>query len=147
MRPVTSADKALDRYLAAMNSSATTTKYKEGINGVSESPMEKAIAAKDRYLSGVQAAVASGAYEEGLRSTSLSTYKANAIAKADRLASGANAASAKQRAFYQKAVGVWQQIRDGVASMPKGGKANALDRVGKALDLLATLKRGNKGTS
>jgi len=143
MRAVTTAEKALERYLQAMNSSATAQKYKDGINGVTESPMEKAAAAQDRYVNGVQEAASSGRWAAGLRSVSLSTYKANAIAKADRLASGANAASPKQRAFYMRAQPVWQQIRDKAASMPKGGKVAALDRVGMALDMLQSLRRGS----
>jgi len=141
---VKSAQKSLERYLSSMQSSDTAERYKEGINGVTESPMAKAAAAKGKYLSGVQAAVSSGRYEAALNAVPLSTYKSNAIAKADRLASGAMAASSKQAAYFQRAAPVWQQIRDTVSGMPKGTKAAAMDRVSRTLDLLATLKKGGR---
>ena len=72
----------------------------QGINNVTESPMEAAAAKQDKMLAGITAAVQNGRWAKGLRSVSLTDWKANTAAKVQsRLAGGVDAAMDKRRKF------------------------------------------------
>lgn len=138
--PVRTAQQAYKNWIEAMNSGTTVQRYRDGINAMTENPAAKAAANADGWVAGVQNA--KQAYVAGLSAVSLQQIKSAAIAKADRLASGANAAGPKQQAYYNRAQSVWQQSHDKARSMPKGGKSAAMDKVSANLDLMATLKKG-----
>lgn len=85
------------------NTAAAGESYKEGIDAVTESPMEAAVDAQDRMLAGLTEAVADGRVERGLRSVSLAEWKQKSKdLGAARLAQGANAAEAKTRAAMEE---------------------------------------------
>lgn len=128
----------VQRYQDAMAASSTVTKYKQGIAGVTESPMAKAASpeATDLYLRRVQESVSSGKRQRKLLEAPLQRYKDNATAKADRLASGAKAANDKLRAHFQKWAPIYQSVHDAVQSMPKGTMDAAKQRAGKAIEML-----------
>lgn len=132
------AEQAVARYMAGMSSSTATAKYKEGVQAVTESPMEKAAspASMDLYLKRVQDSVTSGRRRDRLLAVPLDRYKSNAIAKADRLASGAKAAADKVRAHFSKWMPIYKSVSDTVKNMPKGGVEEAKARSGKAIEML-----------
>lgn len=111
--------KAAANWKARMQTAGTA--YSDGIDAVTQSPMEAAANAKDAYAQGVNEAVASGRYERGLRRVSMSDWKKAAKEKgASRLASGANAAAGKVEKFFAvfgpKLMAITEQVR----AMPKG---------------------------
>ncbi len=132
------AEQAVSRYMAGMSSGQATAKYKEGVQAVTESPMEKAAspASMDLYLRKVQESVSSGRRRERLLAVPLERYKNNAIAKADRLASGAKAAADKVRNHFAKWMPIYKNVSDAVKNMPKGGLEEAKARSGKAIEML-----------
>lgn len=95
-------------------------KIVEGVNRVSESPMEKAAAAQDKYAAGVQAAVQSGRFAAGLRQVSLSDWKSLTAKKvAERLSSGVEGATAKYNKFGQYLVSTINAGLPQINAMPK----------------------------
>jgi len=111
--------KAAANWKARMQTAGTA--YSDGIDAVTQSPMEAAANAKDAYAQGVNEAVASGRYERGLRRVSMSDWKKAAKEKgASRLASGANAAAPKMEKFFAVFGPKLMAITDQVRSMPKG---------------------------
>lgn len=133
-----SAEAAVQRYMNGMSSGTAVAKYKEGVQSVTVSPMELAAApaAMDLYLRRVQESVSSGKRRQKLLEAPLERYKNNALAKADRLASGAKAAADKVRAHFQKWMPIYQNVHDAVKNMPKGGVEEAKARSGKAIEML-----------
>lgn len=134
-----SAQAATQAYLTAMASGQTATNYKNGVAGVTESPMAKAATADAtaRYLSGVQQSVSNGKRAAALQAVSLQTWKDNATNKgATRLASGAQAAQSKVSAHFSKWMPIYQQVSDTVQAMPKGGMSNAQARSAMAIQML-----------
>lgn len=114
---IISPDKAAERWSQGMQ--GASTKYKEGIDGVTESPMERAAANQQGYLNGVMEAVNSGKWAAGLRRTSLAQWKEAAKnVGASRLASGAMAAKPKMQAFLASFLPFLQSVTDRVKSMP-----------------------------
>ena len=124
------AQQMADRYKRAMQSADTVAKYKEGINSVTESPMAKAATpeAMDLYLRRVQESVSSGKRARKLMEAPITRYKNNALAKADRISSGAVAAMDKVQAHFQRFAPVYQQASDAAKSLPKGGFSEAQAR-------------------
>lgn len=131
-----SVDSIVKRYLDGMTSGAAKSKYLEGIEAVTESPMEKAAAADDLYLQRVEESVRSGKRAAKLRATPLSRWKDNAKKKVDRLASGATASADKVRGHFTKWTPIYEDISRTVQAMPKGSRQAAKDRVAKAIDML-----------
>ena len=78
----------------------SVSRIQSGIDGVTESPTEKAAQNADAYASGVQAAVASGRYQAGCRAVSLSDWKNVTKTKvASNLSAGVTAALPKRLKF------------------------------------------------
>lgn len=134
-----SGEAASQRWLNGTTSGTARSKYVEGVNSVTESPMAKAATpeAMELYARRVQESVNSGKRAQKLLATPISRWKENAAKKgADRLASGAQAAVDKVRAHFQKWGPVYQQVSDAVAQMPKGSVQAAKDRANRAIEML-----------
>lgn len=129
-------DQVTKRYLDGMTSGATKQKYIDGIDAVTESPMEKAALAEDLFLARVEESVRSGKRAAKLRATPLSRWKENAKKKADRLTSGAAAAVDKIRAHFTKWLPIYEDVSRTVNAMPKGSRQASKDRAAKAIDML-----------
>lgn len=113
------AQKFTDRWAAGM--AAAGTKYKEGVQAVTEAPNAKAAQAESRYLAGTQEAVASGAYQRGNQAVTLEDWKNAAITKgAARLAGGAQAAVPKMRAAAGPLLAHIESGMSLLQSMPRG---------------------------
>lgn len=108
--------KAAKNWEAKMQTSSQA--YQDGINAVTESPMEKAAAAVNKYVEGVQRSAANGKYASKLRDVSTQDWKKAATAKASRLADGARAASDKVNKFWQSFGPFQEQVAERVRSMP-----------------------------
>lgn len=133
----TSAEQIVQRYQQAMASGVTAQRYKDGIDAVTQNPMEKAAAAAPYYLQRVQEAVSSGKYAEKLRQTPMARWKDGAKNKgAARLASGAAQAIDKVRAAAQKWAPIYNQVSETVQAMNKGGLVNAQARSAKAIEMM-----------
>ena len=113
----------------ASGMAAATQKITAGINNVSESPTAKAAQHLDKYLAGTQAAVTSGKMAQKLNNVSLAAWKAAAIAKVPRIASGAQTAIPKMQSHLSKFLPRVAAVQAQVRSMP----SNTLqDRIARA---------------
>lgn len=128
-RKVVQPADAVANYLKGMQGAGD--KYKKGIQGVTVNPMQLAATpeATQRYVDGVTASVSSGRRAAALNAVPLSRWQNNAMnVGASRLASGAQKATDKVAAHFQKWGPIQQNISDTVNAMPKGGLANAQAR-------------------
>jgi hypothetical protein len=92
---------------------------REGVEAVTESPMQKAAARKQAYLDGVQRAAAEGKWEAGLNRVSTAEWKAAFLDKGlTRIASGATAAEGK---FGQFMAELQPHIESVKAALPPRG--------------------------
>ena len=128
--------QAAQRYQQAAQNPQTRTRYEQGIDGVTESPMEKAAAAEDLYLRRVEEASRSGKRRAKLLAVSLSDYKAAAKAKSDRLMSGMTTAANKVQRHFNEWADTYRQAHDVVQGMPKGTADAAIQRVGAVIRLM-----------
>lgn len=132
-----SAADIYNRWLQMMQSPTTAQNYTAGVNAVQVNPAQAAMDAQDQYLAGVQQAVNDGRYKAGLQNVTLQGWKAAATGKgAQRLAQGAQAASGKAQAAYQKWAPIYANAAAAAAALPKGGKANAMARVSAVYDIM-----------
>jgi hypothetical protein len=107
------ADKQVKR------AAASTQDFKDGVNAVTESPMEKAANKADKYLAGVQASVQDGTYQEGLRSVPLEEWKRLTAEKgASRFAEGVRLSADKILEFQTQFQPVRDQVKREVDAMP-----------------------------
>lgn len=114
---------------------------KAGVMAVQSSPMEKAAQRADAYAAGVARAVEQGTYQAGLRAVSLDDWKTATAGKgADRIASGAAGAMAKQAAFFDWLLPKTDQVKATIAAMPKGSKEDSRARLNKAFDMMSAIK-------
>jgi hypothetical protein len=96
-----------------------TQEIREGVERVTESPMDKAADKADKYLEGVQNAVSSGKFADRLRATPLSTWKDNTLNKGiGRIAAGVDAAEGKVETFFGELLPFQERLANQVDSMP-----------------------------
>lgn len=127
------------------NTAASGQAYKDGINAVTQSPMEAAANQADRYIAGVTRAVESGKWQAGLRRTSLSAWKqASTEYGAQRLADGAKKAQPKMESFMTEFMPHVMRVADTVRQMPKGGLQNGINRAVAQIEGNANFRRAGR---
>lgn len=113
--PLPTPQEAMEKWQRRM--SASGQDVTNGVNAVTESPMEKAAAKVDDWIAGVQNARQK--YVDGLRGTSLQEWKRRMIeVGVPRMQQGASAAGPKVLAAYQSLFPYIEQVRQEVDSMP-----------------------------
>lgn len=123
------------------NLAGSTESIRAGVQSVTTNPAEKAIAAKERYVQGVQRAAAEGKYERGLRKVSLQMWQESMINKGlSRIASGASAGKSKMVAFMDKWLPYEEQLKQKLASMPRGDLQQNIARMVAAVEHNASFR-------
>lgn len=136
---VKTAAEAASNWSAAMGSSTTQAKYKQGISKYTGNPMAEAAKQEslDLYKSNTAAAVDSGRMAAALQAADQNSWRNNALQYgAANLANGAKKGAAKYQKKADKLASVWAQQRAAVSGMAKGGEANAIARVQTAIHLM-----------
>lgn len=106
------------------------TDIQNGIDSVTESPMEKAAKKKDKMIQNLTAAVTSGRWEKGLLSVTLADWKQKTKDKvAARLSSGVDGAQQKRGKFDSWLVTTVNSILPQIASMPDMTIDDSVNRV------------------
>lgn len=129
-------------WVAAMGSSVTQNKYKDGINRYQGNPMAQAATQQslDKYASKCQASVTSGKRAASLNAADPSLWRTNATTMgAAALGTGATKKSAKQLKRAQAWQPIYQQASNAAAAVPDDGGAN-LGKVGAAIAVLQAAK-------
>lgn len=118
----------------SQNTSAAQQSYKDGVNAVQVAPTQVAAQHLDRYINGVNAAVSSGKMAAKLNAVTLDQWKTAAVNKgAPRIALGVQNAVGKFTTFMDKWLPYQEQLKAKIASMPKGGVAEAQARSAAAI--------------
>lgn len=120
------------------NYSASAQSFEEGINAITQNPMEKAIASKDKMIQKWTAAINNGKWEAGLRSIGLAEWKAKTIRLGkQRMAEGAKEGMNNTKKFFDYWLPITNQLRDKIATMPNASKADRRARLNAAFDFLS----------
>lgn len=95
------------------------TEIRQGVEGTTINPMERAAAQQEKYLQRVQEAVSSGKYADRLRSVSLEDWKRNTIEVGiPRIAAGVDKATADMTDFFGQLFAVQDRISAEIEAMP-----------------------------
>ncbi|MGD9162128.1 MAG: hypothetical protein PVG39_27200 [Desulfobacteraceae bacterium] len=90
-----------------------------GVDRVTTSPMEKAIAKKDKMKQNLMESIDNGSWENGMRKVTLSDWKTKTKSKiGERMGSGVDNAMSKRREFDSWLVNTVQAGMDKVNAMP-----------------------------
>ena len=120
----------------AQRTAAAGQAFQDGVNSVTQSPMEVAASNPQKYLNGIQAAVADGRYAQGLRSVSLADWKTAMLQKgAGRISSGVAASKGKMADFASQFFPVLAQNVAQVRAMPSDTKADRIQRAVRMMEL------------
>lgn len=91
----------------------------KGIDGVTESPMEKAVAKQDKMLANVTAAISSGKWAAQTLKVNVADWKTKTKQKVgERLGGGVDAAMGKRRQFDTYLVNTLNGVLPEIAGMP-----------------------------
>jgi len=120
-----------------------TEKIRRGVEAVTESPTEKAVAAIPRMVQGIQMAAANGRIQDGLRRVTLDDWKQSMLQKGvGRVASGAAAAQSKFTHFMEEFLPFVQAGRDKLnREMPRGNTEQNIQRAVMMMRHNAQFKR------
>lgn len=106
------------------------TDIQKGIEGVTESPTEKAADKQDKMLANLTAAVTDGKWAAGLRKVSLSDWKTKTSAKVGaRLGQGVDEAMPKRKEFDTYLVSTLNTVLPTIADMPDMTIDDSVNRV------------------
>lgn len=119
---------------------AATQDYIDGINGVTESPAQAAIAQQAAMLTRFRQAVERGDWAAALNAVGLNDWKQAAVKGAPNLANGATKGEAKMVKYLQKAAPEYDRIRAEIRSMPNGTDAERKARMDRNLELMKAMK-------
>lgn len=112
-----------------------------GVEGVTDSPMEKAIAKKDKMRANVLSAIDDGSWENGLKKVSLADWKTKTAAKVrERLSGGVDAGMDKRKQFDTWLVDRLNGVLPDIAAMPDMTLEDSVNRVRRLMEHMASEK-------
>ena len=121
-------DKISDKW--NKNLKAAVPFIQAGIDGVTESPMEKAAANLDKAQANYAAAVASGRMANALRAVNTSDWKNKTKQKVgERLAGGVEAAMPKRKQFDSYLASTLNQVLPSIAAAASATIEDSMNRV------------------
>jgi len=121
---------------------ASVEDVRAGIDRVTESPMDKAIAKKDKMLSNLTAAVQSGKWEKGLKRVSLEDWKRKARdIGVNRIAAGIDGAKDKVIAFAEQLLPHIDRGQDKIKGMPDVTLDDNINRMTTFVRHMSDMKR------
>lgn len=122
---------------------ASASDYQKGIERVSESPMEKAVAKKEKFKANLLKSINEGRWEKGLKSVSLQDWK-EAVAKkgVPNYATGIRASEGKMEAFMSELVPFQDSLKAEIDRMPDITLSDSIARAVKWIEGMAKFKRG-----
>jgi len=123
---------------------ASVEDVRRGVDRVTESPMEKAIAKKDKMLANLTASVNDGRWEKGLKRVSLEDWKTKTRdVGVGRIAAGIQAASGKVIAFAEQLLPHIDAGQAKLKSMPDITLEDNIARMSTFVRHMANMKRVN----
>lgn len=127
------------------NLASSTQSITAGVQAVTVSPAQAAIAAIPQYLAGVQQAVADGSLAAGLSKVTLPAWQQAMIQKGiPRIASGASAAMPKMQNFMTGWLPYMGQLQQQLQNTPRGDLATNIQRAVTAIQFAAAYRGQGK---
>lgn len=124
--------------------SASTQDVRAGVERVTESPTEKALAKKDKMVARLMESLQNGKWEAGLRRVSLEDWRRAMLEKGlGRIAQGAEAATDKVAQFASELLPHIDAGKRQIASMPDVTLEDSINRVGTFLRHMHEFRRGS----
>lgn len=117
-----------------------TDNYRAGIQAVTESPMQKAVANQDALKQRFNQAIDNGSWAAATGAVQTQDWKNAALAGAGRLPDGAKKGLPKMQRYLQKAAPVIAQIQQEIHSMPNATDAQRKARMDRNYELMKQLK-------
>lgn len=133
---------AAAKYLRGVQQGADN--WAEGINQLTQSPMDAAIAAAPLWEQKMNEAIANKSWQTGLARMPFSTWKQKTLNAKSKYSGSAPQAAAAWTAFANKAAPVWEQAKQSAKQMPKGTMEDSLSRVRENMKIMSQL-RGVRG--
>ncbi len=126
----------------ARNTKAATQSMKDGVQAVTDSPMEKAANRGDAMVAGVQRAVADGRWQAGLRRVTLQQWKDRMISKGiPRVSQGVTDAQGDFSNFMSEFMPYIQEGQRQLESTPRGDLQTNINRMIQMVQYLSDFKR------
>jgi hypothetical protein len=126
-------DKISDKW--GRNLKASVPYIQAGIDGVTESPMEKAAGKLDKALQNYSAAIASGRTANALKAVSTSDWKAKTKTKVgERMAGGVDQAMPKRKSFDSYLVNTLNGVLPEIAGMPDMSIDDQVNKVRRLME-------------
>jgi len=121
---------------------ASASDYQKGIERVSESPMEKAVAKKDKFKANLMKSIDEGKWEKGLKAVSLSDWKQAVASKGvPNYATGIRASTNKMEAFMSELIPFQEGLQAEIARMPDITLSDSIARATKWIEGMSRFKQ------
>jgi hypothetical protein len=134
------AQQVVDKWLR--NAGGASQSYREAVQAVTESPMERAAAKANEWQAAVSDPRTRERFVSGLRRVNLEEWKRKAAeVGANRYAQGIQAASSKFRAFMESFYPLTQEVKARVRAMPKMTEEDSINRVRAVITAFKQFKR------
>lgn len=125
------------------NVQAATVDIQEGVQRVTESPAQKAIAKKDKMRQNILASIDDGSWEKGLSKVTLEDWREAMIKKGiPRMAQGAESGAPKMEAYMSKALPYMDALSARIAAMPDLNLTDSIARATAWITGMAEFKKG-----
>lgn len=135
-----SASEIADKWRRRAEASAPD--YEKGIDRVSESPMEKAVAKKDKFKANLIKSIDDGKWEKGLKAVSLGDWKASVKAKGvPNYATGIRASEGKMEKFMSELIPFQESLQAEVNRMPDITLSDSIARATKWIEGMSKFKQ------
>jgi len=121
---------------------ASASDYQKGIERVSESPMEKAVAKKDKFKANLMKAIDDGKWEKGLKSVSLTDWKDSVAKKGvPNYATGIRASESKMEKFMTELIPYQETLQGVINRMPDITLNDSIARASAWIEGMAKFKQ------
>lgn len=109
---------------------SASTEIREGVEAVTESPMDKAADKADKWINRLQEAHASGKYAARLRAVPLSKWKENTLSVGlGRIPAGVDKAKSDMESFYAELLPYQERLKSTVDAMPDVTLEDSINRM------------------
>lgn len=117
------------------NTKNAVTDMQDGVNRVTESPMQKAIAKKEKMRLGINRALDDGTWEKRLGKVTTEDWKSKTVKKiGERLPGGVDAAMSKRIAFDAHNTAVLNEVLPKIHAMPDMTIQDSVNRVAALME-------------
>lgn len=123
-------DQVVKKFVDRASSASAVQAYRDGINAVTENPMQKSADAEQKYVDKIMEAVTSGKRRASLLRVDFASWKNLAATKGgERLATGVKLAEPKMRKFMSEFLPYVQAGAQTVRAMPNNTEDDARARM------------------